>query len=192
MARTEFVLSLVFVIRSIAGETCISNCEGKAEGNYVLCGPKCKAGNFMTCTGEKGIEMPCAMGEYIQDNSTKYLARLIFDPSMGACMYSNKICSTPEFKVTSCLTYGCSYRMDGEYPLCGRQCFEGYYAECHNGVMSKKSCSPETDDANSSALVFQPSTKKCEMSTDVCKKDMEIIKEKLKDKRKYIYYTSEA
>ncbi|XP_059148838.1 uncharacterized protein LOC131936033 [Physella acuta] len=121
----DVLMILVYALHTIEAETCISDCGNRTDGNYVLCGEKCEDGYFMSCADGHGTEMPCALGEYFHDNGTKYTARLIFDPSMGACMFSNKICSTPEFEVRSCLTYGCSYRKDGDYPLCGGQCFEG-------------------------------------------------------------------
>ncbi|XP_059146141.1 chitin-binding domain protein cbd-1-like [Physella acuta] len=161
--------------------TCISNCENKTDGNYVICGDKCEQGYFLACHNGNGNEMPCALGMYHFKNGTQYNARLIFDPSMDACTYSKEICSTPSFQVRTCVAYGCSYRKDGLYALCGEQCLEGYYAECERGILKKVQC--ERNESNpQEKLVFQPSSKQCEPSSETCTSNDEIAENLVKNK----------
>ncbi|XP_059146138.1 uncharacterized protein LOC131933375 isoform X2 [Physella acuta] len=173
----EIIFLLACVVGSLAApppsEYCKNDCSEQPDGNHVLCN-KCENGYYLSCTNGDGIEMPCALGEYRTKNGTKYNARLIYNPTMDACTHSNQICDMNNFGVRSCLTYGCAYRKDGDYPLCGEQCYRGYYGHCENGNMNRMSCE-QNSEMPDVTLVFQPTSKKCEKSTEVCELNDQVL-----------------
>ncbi|XP_059165785.1 uncharacterized protein LOC131948264 [Physella acuta] len=70
----------------------VEGCTGKPDGDYPMCYPDCLDGYYVACSGGFYNEMPCQEAYYLDGNGNEILARLIFDPEAGACVYESRSC----------------------------------------------------------------------------------------------------
>ncbi|CAL1545324.1 unnamed protein product [Lymnaea stagnalis] len=69
-----------------------STCRGKRNGNYPLCSPECKSGYYISCSNGEAIQMPCALGWYVDNQNNRFTAKMVYNPSTDTCELTSSYC----------------------------------------------------------------------------------------------------